>query len=212
MQKALTALGATLALLACAVSPSDPLDVGSQQSWNGLFQGCDSVDGVEHCAFHVNGWKFYTYQDGPTPSALLDTLYSLPINTPLRLRGSLLEVGDITASLQLSAVELGVFADPQADLRSRLQGRWMSMDDPLSEIEIMGSEIRNMYNGSFLDLEFLQLADQCPDAPPGAGPLLIITTPEDHQSPRCFGLNTVSETRLELSYMGRGNTLRYRRP
>lgn len=177
-----------------------------------LFQGCEIVDGADFCAFHANGWKYYAYRGGPTADAALDPLESLPINTPVIIAGDAIVFGDITVELALREVTTDPKGDPYADLRASLQGRWQSVDDPLSEIEIMGSEIRDVYNGQFLGLDYLRIVNQCDDAPPNAGPLLLRSTPEDHEAtPLCYGISIVDSNTLELVYMGRGNTLSYRR-
>lgn len=177
-----------------------------------LFQHCEIVDGVDFCAFHANGWKYYAYRDGPTPEPMLDALEQLPVNSPVLIEGDIIMLGDITVETALRRVSADRTGDPYAALRAQLQGRWVSLDDPLSEIEFMGSEMRNMYGGQFLGLDFLQIAPRCDDAPPEAGPLLIRTDPEDHTaSPQCYGISFSDKNTLELVYMGRGNILRYQR-
>ncbi len=176
-----------------------------------LFQGCDIVDGVDYCAFHANGWKYYAYRSGPTPEAILDKLELLPMNTPVIIHGDTIVMGDITMEMALRGVEINHSGDAYAVLRARLQGRWQSLDDPLSEFEIMGSEWRSVYNGQFMGLDFLRIVSQCAEAPPEAGPLLLRTDPEDRDAPLCYGIQFSGDNTLELVYMGRGNTLSYRR-
>ncbi len=178
----------------------------------GLFQGCDIVDGADYCAFHANGWKYYAYRGGPTPGVLLDALDQIPVNTPLIFAGDAISYGDITVEVALGEVKEDPDGDVYADIRARLQGRWQSRDDPLAEIEIMGSEMRDTYNGQFRGLDFLQIGDSCEDAPPDAGPLLLRTTPENRDPPPlCYAIQSVDDQQLQLIYMGRGNTLSYRR-
>lgn len=193
-------------------SQLEPGTYGEEVYERGLFQGCEIVDGADFCAFHANGWKYYAYRTGPTADSLLDQLESLPIDTPVIIAGDAIVYGDITVELALREVKTDPNGDPFADLRAKLQGRWQSVDDPLSEIEIMGSEMRDVYNGQFLGLDFLRIVDQCDDAPPNAGPLLLRSAPEDRDAtPLCYGVSVVDNNMLKLIYMGRGNTLNYRR-
>ncbi len=203
-----SASGSALPLTA----PLEPGTYGEAFAERALFQHCEIVDGVDFCAFHANGWKYYAYRGGPTPDALLDALESLPTNTPVVIAGDLILLGDITVEMALRQVSADRQGDPYAPLRAKLQGRWVSLDDPLSEIEVMGSEMRNMYGGRFLGLDFLQIAPRCTEAPPDAGPVLLRVEPEDHSAaPLCYGISFRDDNTLELIYMGRGNMLRYQR-
>lgn len=178
-----------------------------------LFQGCDIVDGVDHCAFHVNGWKYYAYREGPTPAELLDRLEAVASNAPVIIRGDLVNIYDRTAEIALREVAADPQGDPYAGIRGHIQGRWVSLDDPESEIEIFGSEIREMVSGEFVGHGFLQIAETCEGAPPDAGPVLLQTDPSDQASPPlCYALLRADGQALELAYIGRGNLLRYARP
>ncbi len=199
-------------LASTALAADTPLQTAHEANWRALHQGCDIVDGVDYCAFHSNGWKFYAYRDGQSPAALLDALDQLPVNLPLRLYGRLSDVGDISAAITLTAVALDDGGDPYAAQRRALQGLWLSTDDTHQSLEVMGSELRWLDQGQFAELEFLQLGPDCAEAGPvAAGPYLVLTEPQDHTQPRCFAILELNEKRLQLTYLGRGNTLSFRR-
>lgn len=187
------------------------LQLGKQQSWRGLFQACDVIDGQELCAFHVQGWKFFAYYDEFNKANALNLMWELPLNLPVVLEGELISHGDVTAQIVLSGLRLDFEGDPYGELRKALQGLWRSSDDQKSSLEIIGSELRETYDGQFLSHEFLQISSSCATTLAESGPYLLLTDPENHENPRCFSLIHVDGERLELSYVGRGNTLNYRR-
>lgn len=187
------------------------LESDREQQWQALFQGCDLVDGQAYCAFHVDGWKFFAYADGGSPTTLLEVLEQTPRNLPLVLHGRLRGHGDITADIVLSRVELDPEGDEFAQLRARLQGVWHSSQDPLTSLEILGSEWLGLYAGKLVDYAYLQIARACESAPEGALYLRLVE-PEARESVRCLAILNAPDDQLRLSYVGRGNTLVYRRP
>ncbi len=197
---------------ACASLVDDPLATGVPQDWPVLNQGCDVIDGVDLCAFHGQGWKFYAYRAEQADSKLLDFVDGLALNTPLRISGQLIDVGDITASVLLDAVRLAHQGDPHAELRAQLQGEWQSLDDPDYVMEIIGSEVRQIYGGRFTGLDFLQLVPACQGEPGDQGPQLVLTDPEIRDAGRCFGILQATPDALELIHLARGNLLRFARP
>ncbi len=206
-------LAAPVLLIAAHASViEDPLAPGVRQSWPVLNQGCDIIDGVDLCAFHGQGWKFYAYRADQTDGALLDFIDGLPLNAPLRISGRLTDVGDITAAVVLDGVRPDPKGDPDARLRARLQGEWVSLDDPDYVMEIIGSEVRQIYAGQFTGLEFLQLVPACHGEPAGQGPQLALTDPEVRDDARCFGILRADDRELELIHLARGNLLRFARP
>lgn len=196
----------------CAWTGPALADLESGGPWAGLMQGCDIIDGVEHCSFHVNGWKFYAYYEGDTPPGLLAVLERLPANLPLLLEGALGTIGDITAEITLSGVRLDPQGDAHARLREQLQGPWVSVDDPDAAFEVFGSELRWLHAGRYAGHEFLQIVPRCGELVSDDQPLLRMTEPEDHEMSRCYAVLHSDGRTLDLSYLPRGNTLRYRRP
>lgn len=210
--RSLALLAPVLLSVACASLAEDPLAPGVPQSWPVLNQGCDVIDGVDLCAFHGQGWKFYAYRADQADSRLLDLVDELPMNAPLRISGELIDVGDITASMLLDQVEPNPQGDPHAELRAQLQGEWLSLDDPDYVMEVLGSEVRQIYGGRFTGLEFLQLVPACQGEPGDQGPQLVLTDPEVRDGGRCFGILRATPEALELIHLARGNLLRFGRP
>lgn len=176
----------------------------------GHFQNCGSEEGQYMCTFHMEGWKFYAYDGGPTPRAMLDALAGLETGTPVELTGDILYYGDITAEIAAREVRPLPGSDPHGDMLANLQGEWVSLEDPASKMTVSGLEMDEAYGDDGIGVRFLQLADSC-DASGGSGPVLIQTNPED-QEPQCYLVARADGANLDLIYFARGNTLRYGRP
>jgi len=91
-----------------------------------------------------------------------------------------------------------------------LEGVWVSDDDKLSKIRIMGSEWTEIYDGETPEIYKFGIGDSClANAEAKGNPKGKYITVFDPDGNRCFYVVKASETKLELSYVGRGNTLRY---
>lgn len=91
----------------------------------------------------------------------------------------------------------------------RLEGTWKSLDDPRSGLAFAEGSKTDTYDGEAVATEKIGVFDSCDgDAPaePATGQYLLET-----ETGMCWFLISVAEETLELSYVGRGNTLRYRR-
>ncbi|WP_323786135.1 DUF1036 domain-containing protein [Thalassovita sp.] len=176
-----------------------------------IFQGCTVDDGSEYCAFHGNGWKYYAYYGSGTPRHLLERLYNQPVGAAFHVSGEIVSFGDITMDVILDSAVIAPGADPFANMRAAMQGEWVSISDPAYKIDVHGSEMWEFHSGSFLSNQFLQIANGCDAAPPGSGPVLIETNPEV-RDPMCYGIASITPTRLDLIYFGRGNMLSFQRP
>jgi len=100
-------------------------------------------------------------------------------------------------------------ADPN---KSSLEGVWVSTDDAKSEIEIKGNEWIELYAGEMADTSKFVVADTCVAAvndQANANGKYITVFSEDMAL--CYYIIEVSGTNLNLSYVGRGNTLTYKR-
>lgn len=93
---------------------------------------------------------------------------------------------------------------------SVLEGVWVSDDDKKSSIEVKGSSWAEMYDGEKPETFKFGIGDSClANAQTKENPNGKYITVFDGDGDRCFYIVKASETKLELSYMGRGNTLRY---
>jgi len=88
---------------------------------------------------------------------------------------------------------------------------WVSADDPQSRIEIFGSEQTDIYGAEVPGVSVLSLGDFCDDAQGGVL-LRVQQMGGDPADIQCFAVLDITGSRMELSHIGRGNTLVYLRP
>ncbi len=89
----------------------------------------------------------------------------------------------------------------------KLQGKWISKDDAASAIEIQDNEITYFYNKGRMNagtIRFVNNNEERLEDPNGS--YFLIT--EDDES-MCYYLIKATESVLEYSNVGRGNTLSY---
>lgn len=183
-----------------------------------IFQGCATADNVEYCAFHGNGWKYYAKYDGPTSRRLLNLLYDETVGAAYQVSGQVMSYGNLMVEVMLDDVSAAHDADPYGGMRADIQGDWVSLSDPDNTIEVHGSEMWIFHGDDSLDYSYLNITDGCAVAPPGGGPVLIGTRVEDRMS-ECYRIENATQSRLDLIYLGSGETLagrgaalRFRRP
>jgi hypothetical protein len=178
----------------------------------GLVQGCTTEGEAPGCSFYAEGWRWMAIQGSGTPDAVLEAMASLPVNAPAVFHGDVLNQGDIIMEVALALVEPGG-ADADADLRAAVQGDWVSSDDPMAAISVVGSEWSNLYDGQLIDQNVMTLGATCPDASDGQSPGIVLQmmggAPEDMT---CFGVMDISAGNLTLLHLPRGNVLSYVRP
>ena len=181
--------------------------LGEPFSQAGVFSGCHTIDGLDFCAFEVEGWRYHAYYGGGTPDRVLDEMQDWPVPLSVALTGDMIGYGDITVEVALGRVTERLDGDPFAGLRQGLQGEWQSADDPNSQFRVVGSDVYDIYDAHPVGHHWMQLAESCPDAP-GLGIGWTRTTLETQDS-WCVILSDLTGNRLELVNPGRGNILTY---
>ncbi|EEW25149.1 hypothetical protein [Rhodobacter ferrooxidans] len=176
----------------------------------GLVQGCTLIDNAPFCAFYAEGWRWYGSETATNP-ATLKLLEDLPVNTPIEVKGDIISQGDITIEAAISSMAV-ISPDAFAPLRDMMQGGWIDATDPQNELQVLGSEEVNFYAGDIVETDVLTFADQCPDGPEGVGPVITKQMMGgDPMDVPCFYIVSLTPDRMELSYVGRGNTLIFNR-
>lgn len=98
------------------------------------------------------------------------------------------------------------------DLLASLEGDWVSGDDDQAEMSIIDGTATMLYAGEVLSTETLDIVDNCPDAPSDASDMQLLTmTSTEAGESLCYAIISLSDERLELSSLPRGNTLTYER-
>ncbi|THH36533.1 hypothetical protein [Neolewinella litorea] len=106
--------------------------------------------------------------------------------------------------------EAGVDPESVTDTSGDLQGVWRSEDDSLSTVRFEGNLMIFGYEGEpDATPENFVVGRSCPDvsdavAPTGEGNYLAV--PDDG---RCYFITKLTEDKLHMSLVGKGNTVRY---
>ena len=101
-------------------------------------------------------------------------------------------------------------ANLAATLLDKMQGRWISDDDPENVISIEGDNLATIYSGQPLGDEKIVIVRDCSEMLADQNGMSF-TLSDDGPDLRCFNILSVSEEKLVYSYMPRGNTLSYTR-
>ncbi|KHQ54262.1 DUF1036 domain-containing protein [Mameliella alba] len=183
--------------------------LGEPFTQNGIFTGCELIDGLDYCSFEVEGWRYHAYYGAGTADALLDDLQYWPMPLAVELEGDMIAYGDITVEIALGRVTEVFDGDFFSEERHLMQGEWQSLDDPASRMTIRGADVYDYYNGAFSGHQWMTLGGTCPDAPfEGIG---WTRTELETQDSWCVHLGEVTADRLELINPGQGNILTYSR-
>ncbi len=93
-----------------------------------------------------------------------------------------------------------------------LEGVWISTDDAMSKVQVKGNNWIEMYEGEKTDTFKFAMGDSClaniNAKAKSDGKYITVYDPEGN---RCFFVVNVSDSKLELSITGRGNTLTYKK-
>ena len=191
-----------------AVAAFPPGTHGEPFTVPGLMQGCDETAG---CTFYAEGWRWTAAPGGASNLDALAAMAELPVNAPVIVTGDMVSMGDITVEAAVSKVEPGE-PDAYAGLRDAMQGDWVSTDDALAGLRVEGSEQTELYDGEVMGVSVMTFADACPEGEP-IGPVIVTQMMGgDPAESFCYAVVEVTPGRMDLSYVGRGNTLVYVRP
>lgn len=177
---------------------------------NAILQGCGPTEsGGTGCTFYAEGARWIADAAGQSNPAAMAAMAALPRGTALLVSGDLTFFGDITAEAAVASIEPG--QDPYAAQRAAMQGVWVSADDPQARIEIVGSEQTDSYGAEVMRVSVMMLSDFCGTAQGGVL-MSVQQLGGDPADQMCYEVLSVTDRRMELSYLGRGNTLVYVRP
>lgn len=202
----------TADLTASATAPFAAGTHGEPFTVEALLQGCGESEVGFACTFYAEGARWIAVKDGPSNPAAMNLLTTLPVNAPLIIAGDMVSFGDITVDAVI-ATATPAEPDAYATLRALSQGAWVDSTDPKSALQITGSEETSIYDGENLGTAVVSFAETCPGMDSADGPVVIKQTMgEDPMDLPCFAILSLTADRMDLSYVGRGNTLTYLRP
>ncbi len=172
-----------------------------------IFQDCVSETEAPFCTFHADGTKFFVYDDGRTPAAVLKSMRIYLPGTPIEVRGDLEAIHDRTADVVLRHVLPRSFNNWDSTL-TKMQGTWYSVDDPKSQFNIIGSELENIYDGGFGAREYLSMRDRCEHFDGGN---ILVRMDEESGDLLCYSIEKLGGYEMELMYLPRANFHSYRK-
>lgn len=172
-----------------------------------LLQGCSTGGELDGCTFYAEGWRWTVARGAGSNAAALDAMAALPMNSPLIISGDMISQGDITVEAAVAKIEPG--ADAFAVNRALMQGKWVSQDDPLASLEVVGSEQTNTYDGQVVATSLVTFSETCPEGEPMGAVFFTQEMGGDPANLPCYMILDLTADRMELSYVGRGNTLVY---
>lgn len=178
---------------------------------NALMQGCGTSEELEGCTFYAEGVRWVVSRGAGSNAAALDAMAALPVNAPVLVTGDSLNFGDITVEAVVSKVEPDL-PDPYATLRDSMQGDWVSTEDASSTLNVTGSEQQEIYAGEVMAVSVVTFADACPGGEKIGAVFFTQEMGGDPADLPCYAVVDLTPDRMELSYVGRGNTLSYMRP
>jgi hypothetical protein len=92
------------------------------------------------------------------------------------------------------------------------EGAWISTEDTKSQVQVKANNWLEMYEGEKTDTFKFAIGDSClANINAKANPSGKYITVFDPDGNRCFYVVNVNDSKLELSYVGRGNTLTYKK-
>ena len=97
-----------------------------------------------------------------------------------------------------------------------LIGTWQSLQDPKSFLVITKTKYQDVYEQEKISASTYTITNDCPDPnltkhPDAAKTILVTYDATMPDEPFCYGIDLLTNTRLTLIYMGRGNSLRFKR-
>ena len=170
-------------------------------SGTAIFQSCENDTEATFCSFHDNGYKFFVYDDGRTPDAVMRSLRGYLPGTPIELQGDLESVYDRTADLVMRRVLPRPWNGWDSAL-GQMQGQWYAQDDPASMFTVLGSERINTFDGNFLSVDFLSLGDSCDSYEGGE---ILTVRDESSGDVLCYSIEEQTDWAMTWMYLPRAN-------
>lgn len=175
-----------------------------------IVQNCSAPDDGNYCLFYGDGGRWAAARGQNSNEIALEVVAQAPVNTPFLITGDIVSFGDITAEVAISKIEPGT-PDLWAPTRDAMQGVWTSTEDPQSTLSIWGSEQVSAYGGETVDVSTMTFSQSCLDETPLERGFFTQTMGGDPLDSFCYEVLNVTPDRLDLSYVGRGNTLSFTR-
>jgi hypothetical protein len=191
----------------------EPGSLGDAYRDFGYVQGCTDGGELPGCTIIAGGSQFVAPEGGQTPAEVMAALRAMPPLTYVEFRGDILTMNDSFAEIAVGAVAAAdAGADPYGDMIRGMQGTWVSVDDPQSVVRVEGLMWTDVYGGEVVSQSVMSFADACSDGSEGGGAVMeLFSIPPQDMPAMCYSDLYADKSRMEMSYMGRGNTLAFAR-
>lgn len=175
-----------------------------------LFRSCDRSDDTAYtgCVFSDAGVRYRVGSD--TSGVITAFLKGLAPASPILVRGRIVEQTGPEMTIILKEVRTRP-ATEHDQIFQLLQGQWVSEDDPLEKMAIIGAEKVGTYDGTPTGTDFLSLPSTCDDTELVGEGRFLQATDSSRGDVYCYAIETLSKDVLTLSYAPRGNLLVYLR-
>lgn len=189
----------------------EPGSLGDAYRDFGYVQGCTDNGELPGCTIIAGGSQFVAPEGGQTPAEVMAALKAMPPLAYVEFRGDILTMNDSFAEIAVGAVAaVDAGADPYRDTIRGMQGTWVSVDDPQSVVRVEGLLWTDVYGGEVVSQSVMSFADACSDGSEGGGAVMeLFSIPPQDMPAMCYSDLFADKARMEMSYMGRGNTLAY---
>ena len=182
---------------------------GEPYTVSGVLSHCDVTDSTLQCELHAYGFRYVASSADPTPTATLEALMDLPVNTPMTWVGDLIAEEGVTAEVTIREIQYDT-TDPYADLRAALQGFWRSTEDSSYELVIHGGLFEELYGGNFTGTAVMEMTETCEDAL-GDGPFINLHSLNGSDYDQCHAVVSVTGDTLTLFPVGTMGDLIFQR-
>jgi len=182
---------------------------GEPYTISGFLGGCEGTDTAIQCDLYAGGYRYRASTNGPTPQATIERLMDMPINTPMYWAGDMISYHGPVAEVTIREMETGG-NDPFAGVRARLQGYWISTEDPSYALLLAGSLFEEYYDNIPTETAVIEIASSCAGSK-GEGPYVIAHSYDPDEDPRCFEIVEATDNTLSLFPLGTMGFLDFRK-
>lgn len=184
---------------------------GEPYSVTAIFKGCEQDAGQVLCEFLTDDWLYVAMNDGKTSDTMLKRLLNLTANSGYQIEGDITGYGDITAEVTIRSVQVAQRSSAEA-LLNPLVGLWRSLSDKTYTMRFTPDSVKYDYSEGNLvgegDVSFTKECDDLQVLKTGTT-LMQINDRESAEDIYCYEMIDVSNARLTLMFLPRGNFLEF---
>lgn len=159
--------------------------LGEPFSVTARFLECVAPEGDLYCLFTAEGWNWYAYATGGTPSFAFDAMLGLTPGQTVYLQGDLISYGDISTEMVVRSFVAEERVSTLDTLWAAMQGSFGSATDSAYSLSVTSNNFLEIYDGNISNDAIFRLADSC-EGSNGAGPVILVTELETQEAQCLF--------------------------